>query len=77
MEDSKNDVKFLIENQLYKYIRAIKEIHKGKEAEELIKDFTQEFKKTVLKKYNIDNIDELITTTLKKIEDNKEKEIAD
>ena len=50
--DDEKAVIVLIENELYR-LRLIKENYKGAEAEKLIQDFTEDFKETVLKKYNI------------------------
>ena len=75
MEDEKAVI-LLIENELYRYIKLIRENYTRKEAEDSIKHFTDEFKQTVLKKYSVKDIDGLIEKTLKEI-DNKEKEIAD
>ena len=75
MEDEKA-VRLLIENELYNYIKLIRENYTGKEADDAIQHFTDEFKQTISKKYSVKDIDGLIETTLKEI-NNNEKEIAD
>ena len=74
--DNETAVKILVETELYKYVRAIRDIYKGEEAEKLIKDFTEDFKETVIKKYPVEDIDGLIESTLNRMKRN-EKEIAD
>jgi len=74
--DNELAVILLIENELYGCIEDIKKIYTGKEADEAIKKFKETFKETVLKRFPVENIDELIDITLRKMNKN-EKEIAD
>ena len=66
MEDEKAVI-LLIENELYRYIKLIRENYTGKEAEDSIKHFTEEFKQTVLNRYSVKDIDALIESVLSKI----------
>jgi len=74
--DNEKAVIILIEDELFKYIRLIRETYTGEKAEKMIRDFTSDFKETVLKKYPVEDIDGLIESTLNRI-NSKEKEIAD
>lgn len=63
----------LIENELYKYIKEIRNRPNVKEVEKAISEFTEEFKKSVLKLYPVENIDELIESTVKRMDEYEER----
>ena len=75
MEYKENEhcCKILIENQLYAYVSEIERIYKGEKAERLIKKYIEDFKEIVMKKYPVENIDELIENTLKKVKEYEER----
>ena len=63
----------LIENELYKYIKEIRNMPNVKEVEKAISEFTEQFKESVLKVYPVKNIDELIETTIQKMDEYEER----